>query len=476
MTYKPPRLRDAFLPAILTAALVVLPTLFLSIAPARAALFDFTIKDEAELGRKFELAVRSQMPIIEDPEIKGYIQDLANRLVAVMPPQPWTIKTNVIRSSVLNAFAGPAGHVFIYSGLILSLEHESDLAGVMAHEFGHVAERHLAQNIERAQIIGPMALLGMLAGAFLGSGSTKAALAVGSGAMAQSTMLAYSRENEREADQDGLTYVTKAGFNPWGLVRGFKVLQRKQWYAGQNIPTYLATHPGLDERINYLSGRVELLPKNIQDRPEHDGRFLRVQTLLRSRYSDTTLAMGFYEQKPKAEWTAVDYMGYGILLERLNRMGDAREQFEKALSMSPMDSLVVREAGRFYFQTGDFDRASLLLQKAVMLNSHDLMALFFYARLLGEQKEYAQAIDYMERIEKRLPDDSEIRFYLGRFYGESGNLFQGHLQLAYSGLYKNDKKQAEFQRKQAEQFSKTEDDKKALEDFDKALNERAEMW
>lgn len=473
---QPTRATNLLLAAILLAALAA-PVVALLSSTAHGALFEFTIKDEKELGRKFNTAVRARLPIIEDPEIKEYVQDLGKRLVAVIPPQPWDVEINMVRSNMLNAFAGPAGYVFLFSGLVLEFEHESDLAGVLAHELAHGTQRHLADRIQKSQIIGPAAMIGMLAGAFLGGGgNTKAALAIGSQAVGASAMLGFTRENERDADQIGMAYLIKAGFNPWGLVRGFKVMRKKQYYLGRDVPSYLSTHPGLDERIDYISARVEQLPTEIQQRPENDERFERVKTLIRARFTDTTIAMGYYNQLEPGKWTCQDYMGYGILLERMNRMAEASQQFEKALDCGPSDALVAREAGRFYFQMGAFDRASALLQKAVMLNPRDLMSYFFFARLLGEKKDYAQAIDYMERVRKKVPEDAEIRYYLGRFYGESGDPFQGHLQLAYASLYKNEQKPADFQRKQAGRFAATDEQKKALEEFEAAYNERAEFW
>lgn len=472
---QPTRLSNLLLATLVIAALLVPALVFLTATPSRA-IFEFSVRDEVELGEKFNLAVRAQLPIIEDPEIQGYIHDMAERIKAAMPPQPFNISAEVVRSNMLNAFAGPAGYTFFFSGLILEFEHESDLAGVMAHEFAHVSQRHLADRIKKSRIIGPASVIGAIAAAFLGGGQTGAALAIGAQAAGHSAMLSYSRENEREADQIGMNYLIRAGYNPMGLVRGFQVMRRKQWFAGRDIPTYLSTHPGLPERIEYLSSRVEAMPAEIRNRPEDDERFLRVKMLVRSRYTDTTLAMGYYDNTPQSEWTCIDRLGNAILLERLNRMTEARDRYEEALACAPNDSLFLREAGRFYFQTGDFNRAGEMLQKAVLINQRDAMALFYFARLLGERKQYPLALEYMERVRRQLPEDPDVRQHLGRLYGVSGNAFQGHLQLAYAALYRNDARQAEFQRQQAGRLASTDADKKALDEFAEAHTARAEFW
>ncbi|MEG1609737.1 MAG: M48 family metalloprotease, partial [Bilophila sp.] len=131
---------------------------------AQAALFgSFGIKDEQELGRKFEVLVRSRMPLVEDPEIKRYVQAVVDRLATGFPAQPFPFKANVLLHNSMNAFAVPGGQVFVHTGLIMQLEHESELAGVLAHELAHVTQRHIATRMERAQAVTIASLVGALA-------------------------------------------------------------------------------------------------------------------------------------------------------------------------------------------------------------------------------------------------------------------------------------------------------------------------
>lgn len=122
--------------------------------PVQAALFgSFGVKDEKELGRKFDVLVRSRMPLVEDPEIKGYIQSIVDRLSKTFPPQPFPFTANVLLHNSMNAFAVPGGSVFVHTGLIMQLDHESELAGVLGHELAHVTQRHIATRMERAQAV-----------------------------------------------------------------------------------------------------------------------------------------------------------------------------------------------------------------------------------------------------------------------------------------------------------------------------------
>jgi predicted Zn-dependent protease len=463
------RLRSA-----VSLCLAVLLALTLAVEPARAIGFgEFTIADEREMGDKFAVLIRAQFPFVEDPEILGYVRALTERLVRQMPAQPWTVDVNIIQNNAINAFAGPGGHLYVFTGLLLNFQHESEVAGVMAHELAHVAQRHLAQRIETSQLLAPLTILGILAGIFLGKGG--AAAAYGAQAAQASAILAYTRDNEREADQVGLNYLAAAGFPPEGMAGAFEILRRKQWMRGGSIPAYLTTHPGLDERIGYITDRIHRMPPEVADRADNDARFLRVQTLLRARYSDPDTALSYFSQATEPGG-CMNALGKAIVYDRQNKVNQASEEFAKALACGNSDPLVLREAGRFAFERGRFEEAGPLLQKAVLLNPKDLIGLFFYSRLLAQTGQMERAIEYMQRISRELPEDPEVRYWLGRLQGQAGNVFQGHLQLAYAELYANHKKKIAFHLDEAKRLARTAEDKKAVEDFEAALKAREEFW
>ncbi|MDY7001964.1 MAG: M48 family metalloprotease, partial [Thermodesulfobacteriota bacterium] len=446
-----------------------------------AGLFGkFTIKDEVELGKKFSTLIKSKLPLAEDPEIVDYVKDVTERLHSAMPPIPFNLETSVVRNNALNAFAAPAGYVFVFTGLIHHLEHESEMAGVIAHELGHVSQRHIAHRIENMQLVSLGTLAGVVAGVFLGqgtgdSGQAGEALIAGSIVGGHSAMLKYSREDEHEADQVGMNTLVAAGYPPSGLVGAFKKIRRQKWLGGGGIPTYLSTHPGIEERIGYMEDRIPLLPPEIQNRKNDDARFLRIQTLVRARYLDPETALPYF-RGPEGVPSSLDYLGQGIAYARLNKISAAGEAFENALALAPNDPLILREAGRFHYKRGDLDLAGKCLQKAAMLNPRDLMALFYYARLLGEKGETGPAASYFERVLRKIPEDGEVHYHLGRLLGEAGHLFEAHLHLAYGALYGLDKKQTEFHRDRARGLAKTEEQKQKLNDFEKKFKERSEFW
>lgn len=450
----------------------------LIIAPARPAhaLFGFgkfSLTDEVELGKKFDILIRSRLPLVEDPEIKNYVQGLVTRLLKAAPPQPFQFTTSVLLHPSLNAFASPGGFLFVHTGLITQVDHESELAGVLAHELAHATQRHIANRMEKMQQTSLLSMAGILAGALLGGSSGSAAVA-GSLAAAQSSMLNYSRLDETEADEIGLQYLIKAGFPPKGMVGAFEAIRQKQWSSGTDIPTYLSTHPGVLDRISALSSRILKLPSTIQNRPEQDAQFLRIRTLCRARYSDTLMAEQLFKAEPADN--AMTQLGFGILYDRLNRVNKARKAFDKALTLAPNDALIWREAGRFHYTKGDRDQATQMLQRATIMNPRDYMALFYYARLLADSGETAKAYTYFEDVLRYVPQDTEVHYYYGRVLGSQQNLFKAYLHFAYSALYSNNKGNVEKFIKRAKEHASTPAEEKELELFDKRYQDRAAFW
>ena len=439
--------------------------------PAQAFFFGgVTIKDEKEMGHKFDVMIRSNMGVVEDPEVSLYVNQIVERLVKTLPPQPFNFKAAVILHNSLNAFAVPGGYVYVFTGLIMNLEKEEDLAGVLAHELAHVTQHHVASRLERAQFVTLGSLLLAIAGVAVG-GSSGGALAVGALGAGQSAMLNYSRIDETEADQIGLQYLVAAGYPPQGMVDGFKVLRQKSWMSGTNVPTYLSTHPAIGDRINGLQARIQGMGKSVQGRTQDNKRFTRVKTLLWARYGDDQAAQQRFSGKD-----GLSCMGRGIVLARINRVSEANKAFDEALAASPNDPLVLREAGAFHYRKGDMNRADGLLRQAMRLDPRDYMASFFYARMLDETGRQAQASQYYKEVLRYVPEDAEVHEAYARSLGKVGDSAGAYIHMAYSALYSNNKKQAERYFNQAKALSGKAANPRDFQKLEAAYKERKEIW
>lgn len=193
-----------------------------------------------------------------DVELQAYITQIGNKLQAVseLPDEKFTF--TLLNSDVVNAFALPGGYVYISRGLMALAENEAEVAGVLAHEIGHVTARHSAQRYSRGVLAqGGVALGTVLAGVFGGGNLAKAVQQAG-GTGAQAYLAGYSRENEFQSDELGVRYLTRAGYDPRAMAtfleklgRHSELSQKLAGKEGQQDPStsWFATHPRTPDRV-----------------------------------------------------------------------------------------------------------------------------------------------------------------------------------------------------------------------------------
>ncbi len=469
-----PRFKSFFLTIILIVAV------FCSI-PSYAGFSGFSVEEEKELGQKFYILLHSQFEFVKDPVVTNYVQNVANQIKDVLPSQPFQIRINVIKNNKINAFAAPAGYVYLNTGLILKMQSESELAAVIAHEFAHVEERHLAKNIQRSKYLNIVTLAGVLAGALVGVGAQSAelgqGLAIGSMAGGQSAALKYNREQEEEADRAGLMYLIRANYNKTGMQRSLKRIKQESLLSGTNSPPpYMLTHPGINERINYLDNMVSQLDVSGKEkRHKNEDSLQRVQMLLKSKYSPLHLANSFYQEN-KDSMSCLSILGRAIVLQRMNRMERAEEFFQRALECTEDDFLCYREAGIFYFKSGEFQQAYNYLNKALKLNSEDKLALFYKAKVLAERDKIDAAENAFRSVLGSMPRDADVHYTLGRFLGQNGRKFEGFLHFAYAYMFLNKKENTEYYYQKARSLANTAKQKSKLEELKKAYKLRKKYW
>ncbi|MCC5827900.1 MAG: M48 family metalloprotease [Phycisphaeraceae bacterium] len=187
---------------------------------------------------------------IQSAQIRNYVRDVGAKIVEAtrLDPEPWDVPWEfiVLDSATVNAFAIPGGKVFITRGMLSRMNSEAQLAGILGHEAGHVTGRHSARIISNQYAIaGVVTMIGVF-GELQDSDVLRG---IGVGAQVGGTVfaLSFSRSHELEADQLGLRYMTRAGYDPEGLIEVFEILKSLQ--GGAAGPEWLSTHPTTDRRI-----------------------------------------------------------------------------------------------------------------------------------------------------------------------------------------------------------------------------------
>lgn len=251
------------------AAVVMLATLALLLTPvaeaARTQLKPgwnvFSPAQDVELGQRLSADAARQFPILRDAKVETYINNLGKRLARYAPFEKYPYTFRVINDKTINAFALPGGPVFINRGVIEAADTEAQLAGVMAHEIGHVALRHGTNQASKQQFASlPLAILGGV----LGSNSIGASLAqLGAGIATSGVLLKYSRDAERQADLLGTQILYDANYDPRAMAQFFEKLQAEN--KGRGGIEFFQSHPNPENRLDLTLQEVQKLggpPRN----------------------------------------------------------------------------------------------------------------------------------------------------------------------------------------------------------------------
>lgn len=213
----------------------------------------YSLEKQIEMGRSYAHQVEISSKLINDPVITEYVNRVGQNLVRNSDAQvPFTIK--IIDTDDINAFALPGGFFYVDSGLILAADDEAELAGVMAHEIGHVAACHAAREMSRGQLMN-LASIPLI---FVGGGIGYAIQNVAGLAMPMG-FLKFTRSFESEADFLGVQYMYKAGYDPQALTAFFEKVKALEKHKPGSLAKAFDTHPQTPDRIEKTQHEINTL-------------------------------------------------------------------------------------------------------------------------------------------------------------------------------------------------------------------------
>jgi predicted Zn-dependent protease len=438
-------MKSSAIKCIALATVVALLT-GLAVPPPLRAL---TYSKEEALGREFVRYVESHMDVIEDQYITGYVESVGQRVLSYFPPQQLKFSFRVIRSDIYNAFAGPGGHIYIHSGLIAAMESEDELAGILGHEIAHVTSRHISQKLARQSKLNYVTLAGIVAGVLLGAAGSAAgaqALTYGTMAAGQAAELAYSRENELEADEKGLHSIDAAGYDGRGLLNVLKKIRSREWFGTKQVPTYLKTHTATEDRILYIDSWMADHAKDPRrTRAGNPRGFAMAHARVLALYTDRHLALktlrNRVDQNPEQ---AIAHYGYGLVLMRSGKFAQAIGHLETAARIRPFDPHLQGALGRAYYLGGRYQEARQNLAAAIKAFPEFADGLFYLGRTYQQLGQYPEAARYLERLYDIAPRYPRLCYFLGSAYGRLGRMGEAHFYLALYYLQKGERDTARF--------------------------------
>lgn len=237
--------------AVVLSLLVALPACATNPATGRRQIMLVSEAQEIDMGRQADREVEASFGLYPEERVQAYVARLGASLVAgsERPNLPWTFR--VVDDPTVNAFALPGGFIYVTRGLMTHLNSEAELVSVLGHEIGHVTARHSASMVSRSQL----AMLG------LGVGMIVRPELQRFGDLAQAGVglmfMKFGRDAEREADDLGLRYLGRLGYDPQEAVEVFSVLDRVSRQTGEGrLPSWLSTHPAPEDRAQRMRAAI----------------------------------------------------------------------------------------------------------------------------------------------------------------------------------------------------------------------------
>lgn len=400
---------------------------------------------ERKLGEQIMRDIRRDRDYLDDAPLIEYLNNFGNSLVAIRPEARGEAGYDyfffAVRDPMLNAFALPGGFIGVHSALMLAAQSESELASVLAHEIGHVAQRHIARMLgqQRQDSLIPLAAAVMAALAARGSPDASAALMMGGQGIALQRQLNFSRDAEREADRIGLQILREGGFDTSGMITFFGRMQTATRGYNDTAPAYLRSHPLTTERIADIQART----RDQRYRQRADSldfhlararlRVLQDPTAQGARDAETAFDLQL-QQKTRSQIMAAKYglafaalkqglpeKASSLLQEAYAAQGPTAPQHSHFLASLAIDVRLAADQPAQALREAESARTKYPLSRGIARQ---------YADALIAVGRYSDAVTYLRDQAQLYRQEPELYDQLAKAYASQGKQALQHLALA----------------------------------------------
>jgi len=359
-------------------------------------------QQERRIGESVMRQIRADPSYSDDPEVTDYLNALGYKLVAASPDSRQEFTFFLIVDPQVNAFALPGGFIGVNSGLLLTAQSESELAAVLAHEIGHVVQRHFARMLAAQkgfQLTSLAAIVVAILAARSNSQVSEAAIAASQASYVQST-LNFTRANEQEADRVGFQILEKAGFDTQAMAVFFGRLLKATRFIDNAAPSYLRTHPLTTDRIADMENRAQNLPyRQVPD--SLDFQLLRAK--LKAAQDAPREAVAFFEESvSERKFLSEAASRYGLVSALLRDKANVRagQELQLLRRMVRSNPIVETLAARYYVTIGDLRTAQQIYRDAIRIHPGYRALVYDYADALLRGRQPDEAL---KLVESRLP-------------------------------------------------------------------------
>ena len=359
----------------------------------------FMIMDE-----KQEIAVdRQQSPHqfsadygnTQDLALQSYVQTTGKRLTGNTHRGQMPYNFHCVNANYVNAYAFPGGSIACTRGILLELDDEAELAALLGHELGHVNARHTAEIMSKAQLAN-MAVGGLTLLTSVAVGSGAGSLAGQLGQLGSGALLAtYSRDNERQADDLGMVYMTRSGYSPQGMVGLMEMLNSMNRHRAGITDLLFATHPMSSERYQTSVNKAT-----------NDYRQFSGQPLYRERYMDNTAGLRKIKSAIKKMQDGEEAMGK-------EQYSQAEGLFKQALDEAPNDYVGLLLMAKCQLVQKKDSEAERYADQAKQTYPDEAQAYHISGIAKIRNKKYDVAYEDFSIYERRLPGNPNTVFFQG---------------------------------------------------------------
>jgi predicted Zn-dependent protease len=380
---------------------------------------------------------------LRDAETETLLRTFANPLLRASGVEPNTVRFVLIGDDALNAFVSTGNHLFINSGIIAKAGSGLELAGVLAHEAGHIRGGHLARlpEIMREAMIKSVAamLIGVAAGVAARDAGAGIGAALGGQELAQRGFMSFTRSMENGADQSALLALDRLGWSARGMIALFRRIQEQDALVNELQDPYLRTHPLTRDRIEAVTAHVARSPYSDAPLPAAlEAGFAMVQAKLRAFLEPSTLTLRRVREDDRAP---ASRYARGIALYRLGHIDPALQLIDGLLAEQPSSPWLHELKGQILFEGGRGAAAIGPYREAARLAPDWAPIRAGLARAMietGEPAQLRQAVGHLQTALARERDDAHAWRSLGIAWGRLGEMGQADLALAEEALVLGD--------------------------------------
>lgn len=359
--------------------------------------------------------------VVNDSALNAYVSQIGQKLVATLTPADMVytdmpFNFQVVNATYVNAYAFPDGTIAVSRGMMAAMENEAQLAAVLGHEIAHVNCGHTASAISRSTLYS--AIVSGTTGYLASQGSAWSDFAGQAGQLGSAMVLAsYSREQEHQADQGGMEYMVRAGYDPQGMVELMQLLVKLSNTSPSALEQMFASHPMSSQRLQIATERASTQYAGRNQGVKNQAAFLAATAKLRN--SKEAL-----QQFEKAEQSLVQ-----------QKPAAAQQMAQQGLRQLPNDYMGLLLLAQAQQKQGNISGARTSATQAANSLRNGARAQSILAQCALQQRDYQRALQHLNNFDRLSPGQPETNFYRGIAYEGMGN--RNLAANAYSNYMRN---------------------------------------